>query len=83
MTVGPARAPTSVGTTATLSLPSLGASRQRVRREPEKTVLYQVLAEHLETFLGRVAADPDRGDLPRFVVRELRAFLDCGILAHG
>jgi len=54
-----------------------------VRREPEKTVLYHVLASHLETFLARVASDPDRGDLPRFVVRELRGFLDCGLLERG
>ena len=45
-------------------------------------MLYQVLAEHLATFLDRVAADPNRS-LPRFVVRELRAFLDCGLLCHG
>jgi len=52
-------------------------------RRPEKTILYQVLAEHLETFLARVDADETRAGLPRFVVRELRAFLDCGILARG
>lgn len=46
-------------------------------------MLYRVLAAHLETFLARVEANPDRGDLPRFVVRELRAFLDCGQLARG
>ncbi len=46
-------------------------------------MLYQVLAAHFETFVARVEADPDRGDLPRFVVRELRAFLDSGILARG
>ncbi|MFQ5668804.1 MAG: transposase [Candidatus Binatia bacterium] len=52
------------------------------RRTPEKTVLYRVLAEHLETFLQIVHADPSRS-LPRFVERELRGFLDCGILARG
>jgi hypothetical protein len=55
----------------------------RQRREPEKTVLYRVLQEHLETFLARIEADETRGSLPRFVVRELRAFLECGVLAHG
>jgi hypothetical protein len=55
----------------------------RTRREPENSVLYQILAEHLETFLARARADETRGDLPRFVVRELRGFLECGILAHG
>jgi hypothetical protein len=45
--------------------------------------LYRLLADNLETFLARVQADDSRGDLPRFVVRELRAFLDCGVLARG
>jgi hypothetical protein len=35
----------------------------------------------LETFLARAAAR--ERTVPRFVARELRAFLRCGILAHG
>ncbi len=58
----------------------LPASRYR-RREPEKSVLHQVVREQLETFLAR---QQDRGrPVPRFVERELRGFLECGILAHG
>lgn len=53
------------------------------RREPEGTVLYQVLGEHLDTFLARIADDDTRAPLPRFVVRELRNFLDCGQLSRG
>ena len=52
------------------------------RRQPEQTVLYRVLAVHLATFLQAVESDPTR-TLPRFVAKELRAFLDCGILARG
>ena len=59
------------------------AGRTYTRREPEHTVLYRVLADHLETFLARVEGDEAGGHLPRFVVRELRRFLECGILAHG
>ena len=56
----------------------------RRRREPEKGALYRVLAEHLETFLSRAAeCSPDGSGLPRFVKRELRGYLRCGILAHG
>ncbi len=52
-----------------------------VPRNPEITVLYGVVAAHLETFLARQRA---RGRLvPRFVEQELRAFLDCGVLARG
>ena len=50
-------------------------------RRPEESVLYGAVAGHLETFLAR---QRERGRLvPRFVERELRSFLDCGILARG
>ncbi|NWG14819.1 MAG: transposase, partial [Acidobacteria bacterium] len=50
-------------------------------RQPEESVLYGVVAGHLETFLAR---QRERGRVvPRFVERELRAFLDCGVLARG
>lgn len=42
-----------------------------------------MLAEHLETFLARIADDDSRAGLPRFVVRELRDFLQCGVLSAG
>jgi hypothetical protein len=50
-------------------------------RNPEDNPLYAVVAEHLETFLAR-QQERDR-PVPHFVERELRAFLDCGILANG
>lgn len=52
------------------------------RREPERTVLYDVLQENVETFLA-LANSGDAGGLPPFVQRELRAFLSCGVLAKG
>ncbi len=52
-----------------------------IPRNPEKTVLYGVVAGHLETFLAR-QRKRDRV-VPRFVEQELRAFLDCGVLARG
>ena len=52
-------------------------------REPSETVLYQVIAAHLETFVATVAADPTTRGLPDYVVEELYAYLQCGILAHG
>ena len=51
------------------------------RRTPETEPLYQVMAGHLETFLERTRTS-DR-QLPRYVERELRAYLECGILACG
>ena len=52
-----------------------------LRREPESGVLYQVLLEHLETFLARIAEDPAGPSLPGYVERELRGYLTCGLLA--
>ena len=51
------------------------------RRQPEKEPLYQVLAEHLETFIERTRSS-DR-QLPAHVEKELRAYLECGILQKG
>src|SRR5438034_199998 len=50
-------------------------------RHPEQTVLYQVVAEQLETFLAR-QQERDR-PVPHFVEQEFRSFLDCGVLARG
>jgi energy-coupling factor transporter ATP-binding protein EcfA2 len=49
------------------------------RRRPEDTVLYQLVEEHLETFLAQVELETGAG-LPEFVEEEFDAFLECGIL---
>jgi Transposase zinc-binding domain len=50
-------------------------------RKPEETVLYRVVAKQLETFLAR-QQDRER-PIPKFVEREFRSFLECGIPAYG
>jgi hypothetical protein len=60
--------------------PSDGSADYAPRR-PEQTLLHQTVREHLETFLAR-ARKRDH-PVPRFVERELREFLACGVLAHG
>src|ERR1044071_9567068 len=52
------------------------------RREPERTVLHELVARHAQTMLGELHAADGRG-LPRHVERELAEYLRCGILAHG
>ncbi len=52
------------------------------RRRPEETVLYQLVAEHAETFFAQVEAETGTA-LPDFVKAEFEAFLECGILPHG
>jgi hypothetical protein len=54
-----------------------------VPRDPSQTVLYHVVADHLETFLASLDADPDARGLPAYVERELYDYLQCGVLAHG
>ena len=59
-------------------MPIPAAAATYRRREPEKDPLYEVLAEHLETFLDRARSGDHR--VPGHVERELRDYLECGIL---
>ncbi len=78
----PARVTTEVAANPSLPSPSPAASgRSYERRRPEETDLHAVVREQLESFLAR-AGESDR-PVPRFVEQELRAYLRCGILAHG
>jgi len=56
--------------------------REYRRHEPEKTVLYTVVREHLETFLTRPWLNGGPG-YPRFIEEEFRHYLDCGLLCRG
>jgi len=56
-----------------------GGDGGRATRHTSETVLYAVVQSERETFLARGRDCP----LPQFVERELRGFLECGILAHG
>jgi hypothetical protein len=52
-------------------------------RNPSRTVLYKVSAEHLGTLLASLDDNPDAKGLPAYVQREFYDSLQCGILAHG
>ena len=52
-------------------------------RDPSRTVLYKVIADHLETFLAALDTDPDAKGLPAYVQREFYDYLQCSILAHS
>ena len=52
------------------------------RRRPEQSVLYRLVQQHLETYLA-LACDGDGHAVPGYVERELRRYLECGILAYG
>ncbi len=51
------------------------------RDQPEKTLLHEVVREQLESFLANTREHG--APVARFVERELRTYLECGVLAHG
>jgi len=57
------------------------AERTYTRHLPDQSALYNVIQQELEAFLARAQAHHQ--PVPSFVEQELRAFLRCGILAHG
>jgi hypothetical protein len=50
-------------------------------RNPEDNPIYGIVADNLETYLALQSAKSR--PVPFFVEHELRAFLDCGVLANG
>src|SRR5262245_11641588 len=52
-------------------------------RDPSQMLLYQVVADHLETLLASLDADPDAQGFPAYGQCECYAYGQCGVLAHG
>jgi len=46
-----------------------------VPRDPSHTLLYRIVADHLETFLVSLDTDPDATGLPAYVQREFYDYL--------
>ncbi|MBW2737231.1 MAG: transposase zinc-binding domain-containing protein [Deltaproteobacteria bacterium] len=67
-----------------LSTSARPAKRPYARRQPDKTVLYELVREHLESFLeeGRRRSAHGEG-YPAYVERTFRSFLTCGVMACG
>ena len=69
---------------AACAWPSVEVSTTYRRREPEKTVLYETVRDHLESFLEYAdSRNPGGAPLPKYVRQAFRRFLKCGILQHG
>ena len=68
--------------TVTAPQPALrGAQAPYERRRPKETTLYQVVQNHVETFLAQVEQETGAG-LPQFIKDEFEAFLEsryCGV----
>ena len=52
-----------------------------LRRDPEKSFLYQTIRDNWLTF--QAEAERSGRELPFYVIREFEEFLKCGVLAHG
>jgi hypothetical protein len=53
------------------------------RHEPEKTLLYRVLAREWDNWFAGRQADTSRSPLPTYVEREIEAYFRCGRLEYG
>ena len=53
------------------------------RRDVERSTLYALVRDHLETFYQAVEEGFASAPLPRFVKQEFERFLDCGVLCRG
>ena len=69
---------------ATASARSSCSRRLYARRRPEETVLYQLVREHLESFLDEGRRRSEHGEgYPAYVEQTFRRFLSCGVMACG
>ena len=50
-------------------------------RRPEKTVLYKVLQENLETWIEQT--HENGGTVPTYIEKDFRQYLECGLLSYG
>ena len=53
------------------------------RHEPERTLAYQTFARSLESWLAERDADAEKRRLPEFVLKNMRGFMQCGVVAYG
>ncbi len=77
-----ARALDSGGSSHGPELIAKGGYRYR-RRRPERTILYRVVQDNLETLYAAVEEGFVSASLPDFVRNEFERFLDCGLLCKG
>ena len=57
------------------------STRQYSRREPDKSLLYQVVRDNWETFKSK--RELEGRFLPEYVIREFEAYLKCGLPQYG
>ena len=53
------------------------------RRAPEKSTLYEIVRENLETLYGAIDDGALEVKIPKHAKKELESYLDCGQLCRG
>lgn len=53
------------------------------RHEPERTLAYQTVARSLESWIAERNADTEKTCLQEFVLKDMRGFIQCGVVAYG
>ena len=53
------------------------------RRRPERTTLYEVVRDNVETLYGAIDDGAIAIRIPQHAKKELDAYLDCGLLCRG
>jgi hypothetical protein len=61
---------------------SRAAPKEYQQRNPENSVLYRIIQQHLESFIQH-AHESSGQRLPKYVENEFRRYLECGLHAHG
>lgn len=64
-----------------MSAPTQQTCFTYARRQPELTPCYQIIQNHLATFMAEREAEGR--DFPKYIHDEFDSYLKCGILAHG
>jgi len=62
---------------------STGLERAYVRHRPERTSLYEIVRDNLETLYVAIDDGAIAVRVPKHAKKELEAYLDCGILCRG
>ena len=53
------------------------------RHQPERTLAYQTAARSLEPWIAERGADTGKTPLQEFVLKDMRGFMTCGVVAYG
>jgi len=64
-------------------LPARRGTADYARHRPEKTALYEIVRDNLDTLYGAIDDGALDVKLPKHARKELDAYLDCGLLCRG